>query len=174
MKKTLLLLSIVFLSATFISAKAEGNKFGIRAGYQSTYLFLEGSKLGDGASGYYAGIFKDREIAPLFRLSAGLELSQFGGEVVKEDVKLTYIGVPVLIKAKLGPVSALAGSGVNFKVSDSNIDDARTVDIPISVGAGFNILFINIEARYVWGMNDIIKDSGLRNQAFQIGLSARF
>ncbi len=180
-KIVMLCFMFIMISATIM--KAEGNKFGVRAGYQSSNLVSDGDKLGKGLSGYYVGVFKDHDFfVPLLRLSTGLEFSQMGfkgdDSVIDGDkLSINYLGIPIGVKAKLGPVFGTVGSGINFKVGESgkydDIDyDLKSFDIPVYVGAGVNILFLGIEGRYIWGMTDIDKDT--KNRVFQIGLTARF
>ena len=109
---------------------------------------------------------------PLLRLSYGLEYSQLGADTYKLD----YIGIPIAVKAKIGPVTGLVGSGINFKISEPDkadgADSFTAYDVPVFVGLGFNILFLGIDARYQWGLTDL--EGSINNESFQIGLSARF
>lgn len=173
MKKITLLLFALVMTASFSNLKAGDNKIGVRAGWQSTAFSLDGNKFGDNLSGYYLGAFRDHQLVPLLRFSAGLELSQFGAEIEKENFAITYLGVPLALKAKLGPISAIGGSGVNFKIGESDGMDANGIDIPVYLGAGFNFLMIGIEGRYIWGLTDAV-DGGYKNRGFQLGATIRF
>ncbi|WP_075591183.1 porin family protein [Labilibacter marinus] len=172
MKKITLLLLALVMTASFSSLKAGDNKIGVRAGWQQTMFMYDGNKVGDNLSGYYVGAFRDHQLVPLLRFSAGLELSQFGAEIEKEKMAITYLGIPLALKAKLGPISAIGGSGINFKIGESDGMDVNSIDIPVYLGAGFNILMIGIEGRYIWGLSDVA--DGIKNRGFQLGATIRF
>lgn len=180
MKKGILLLFVAILAATFTTAKAGDNKIGVRAGYQNTNVYLDGTSIGDNLSGFYVGAFREHQLIPILSLSVGLEYSQMGyksTDIIKDNININYLGIPVGLKAKLGPVSAIAGTGFNFKVGAHDLikDDIKGYDIPVYLGAGFNILMIGIEARYQWGLTDIV-DGGDKatNRGFQLGISVGF
>ncbi|WP_282037674.1 outer membrane beta-barrel protein [Saccharicrinis aurantiacus] len=177
MKKVVFFLSMVMLTSTFITAEAGDNKWGVRAGYQNTNIYSDGDAIGDNLGGFYIGAFREHQLIPLLSLSAGLEYTQMGMKAFDENMNLNYLGVPVGLKAKLGPISAIGGTGINFKVGEHDMyDDVKGFDIPVYLGAGFNVLMIGIEARYQWGLTDINGDSAgkFANRGFQIGISVGF
>ena len=181
------------LNYAFAGDDDEGSKIGgIRAGWQLSGIYEDGSlPSGYGTnSGFYAGFFRDTKIIPLLRLGTGIEYSQVGlvRDSANVDAKrvLHYIAIPIDLKVKLGPVFALAGASLNFRVADVNtVNDQKTdpvfesnvFDIPLFVGAGVKILFITIEARYHWGMLNVIGSGDQFNnnsQYFQLGAAVSF
>ena len=176
MKKVIVIFSLLVLGNLTFKSLAQDKKFGIRGGYQTSYLTQDGDKTGSSKSGFYLGAYKDTKVFPFLHVNTGLEYSQMGASNLDNgDYTLNYIGVPLALKAKVGPLYALAGSGFNVKVAEKGNpydSSAKWFDIPAYVGAGFNILFVAVEAKHTWGLTDI--NNGLSNNGFQVGLSMRF
>jgi len=172
-------LVIVLMAAILLampSLKAQDSSFGIRAGWQSALLNSDGDK-SDKLSSFYAGVFKERKIIPLLHYGYGLEFAQMGGKDKDVDLeyKLGYIGVPVYAKAKVGPVYGLLGSGINVKISETDIEGAekaKGMDIPVYAGVGLNFLMLSIEARYHWGLMEVQDQT--KNQYLQVGIGLSF
>lgn len=180
MKKAVMFLSVVLLATTLSTAKAGDNKWGVRAGYMNSNVYLEGESIGDNLSGFYLGAFREHQLIPLLSLSAGLEYSQMGFKstgIIDDNMNINYLGVPVGLKVKVGPVSAIGGAAFNFKVGENDsYEDLKGYDIPVFLGVGFNVLMIGIDARYQWGLTDIndATDVKTANRGFQIGLNVAF
>lgn len=176
MKKIVFLACLIAISATSFNVLAQDKKFGIRAGYQTSFLSSDGEKVNSSKSGFYAGVYRDTKIFSFLNFNSGLEYSQLGGSKFdSNDYTLNYVGIPLGLKVKIGPLYAQGGTGFNVKVAESGAPatyDTKWFDIPAYVGAGFNILFMSIEARRTWGLTDIA--NGLNNNGFQLGLNMRF
>jgi hypothetical protein len=168
------------------------SKTGIRAGWQYSTIAFDGSIPNgyDPLSSFYAGFFRDNKIIPLLRLGTGIEYSHIGNKSIAADndslpsITLQYISIPIDLKVKLGPVFVLGGFSLNFKVAekwDLNGDKynpptnlkAGTFDIPLFLGAGVQIFFIAIEARYYWGMINLY-DGNTKTQYLQVGGTISF
>ncbi len=174
-----ILLIAVCISIT-VSVQAQ-NKIGIRAGYQSSTWHKDGSQLAgsDANSSFYAGLFKEKKLIPLLHLGFGLEYLQNGAKLAGDNKQvINYLGIPVYLKAKVGPFYALTGLGLNIKLSEKYFEGdnsvsvpegskTKGVDYPFILGAGFKILMFSIEARYHWGLGDI--NNGITNQYLQVG-----
>ena len=187
MKKICSLLLIFILAVTILQVKAQkGEKFGIRAGYQSSAWYKGGSQLPgtDPLSNFYVGVFKDNKILPAIHFGIGLEYFQNGYKINSNDKRVLHmLSIPVYAKVKIGPVFGLAGFGANFNVSEkiftndvasspSSDQKSKTVDFPFLIGAGVKFSIFTIEARYHWGLVDI--NEGYSNQYFQIGGAISF
>ena len=164
------------------SVQAQGKRsIGIRAGYQISGLF-EGSGRLTGTSNYgsfYSGLFKEKKMLPFLHLGTGLEYCQNGAELTGDRKQvISYLGIPVHLKAKLGPLYALVGVQPKVKLSEKIILDgdktsptdeqkSKTMDFPAYGGIGFNILIVSIEARYHYSMFET--NHGARNAYLQLG-----
>jgi hypothetical protein len=182
-----LTITITILAISIQSAQAQGKRsIGIRAGYQISGLF-EGSDYVTGTSSYgsfYLGAFKEKKIIPFLHWGTGLEYCINGAEIGENSKqKIHYLGLPVHLKAKLGPVYALVGVQPKVKLSEKIfIDDEKTsptdeqksstFDLPAYGGLGLNILIVSIETRYYYSM--IETNHGARNAYWQFGATLHF
>lgn len=153
----------------------KSSHFGVRAGWQWSLLNGSGGN-SDRLSSMYIGAYREHKLIPLLRYSYGLEYAQMGGDLKSAgDYRLNYIGVPIYLKGKLGPVYALAGTALNLKISESggNFDKkADTFDMPIFIGGGFKILIVSVEVRYGWGLFEVQETA--KNEYMQLGLTLSF
>ena len=178
-------IKLLFLALLIIGVSSNtfaGNKFGIRAGWQTSNI-----SIGNFSNLYtfYLGVFKEQKIIPFPRFGGGLEYQQSGAKFDANNIlKMHYITMPLYLKVKLGPVYALGGGAPSFKIAENwDIEEAHqeykdlanlnTFDFPIFAGVGINILILRIEARYYLGTMEIGQGSitsGTKNQYFQLGL----
>jgi hypothetical protein len=188
MKNNFSILLVLLFAIMLLPAKAQnkGEKFGVRAGYQSASWHKDGSEVAgtDPLNSFYAGLFKDNKILPALHFGIGAEYFQNGYSLSSASKRvLHYISIPLYLKAKIGPVFALGGFGVNFKVAEkiysNNVaanptdeEKSNTVDFPALLGLGAKISIFTIEARYHYGLAEV-KD-GAHNQYFQIGAGISF
>jgi len=183
MKRFLTLTILVAILTIFSqSALAQGKRsIGIRAGYQISGLFKDAEKL-PGTSNYasfYVGAFKEKKIIPFLHWGTGLEYCQNGAKLSDDSKQvIKYLGIPVHLKAKVGPVYALVGVQPKVKLSEKIMKDSdktsptdeqksKTMDFPAYGGIGFNILIVSIEARYQYSMFET--NHGARNAYLQLG-----
>ncbi|WP_068475292.1 outer membrane beta-barrel protein [Saccharicrinis aurantiacus] len=176
MKKLLVVAFItILLFGSIINLMAQDKHFGVRAGYQNSSLMLNSHKQGQSLNGYYAGAFRDTKMLPFMFFHSGIEYMQMGGKIENNDYVLNYIGVPLGLKFKVGPLYAVGGAMVNFKISEKGSpydNKANWYDSNVYAGAGLEILIFCLEAKYMWGLTDV--NNGLRNDAVQIGCGIRF
>ena len=185
MKRNSVVLLIAFFLATAITVQAQ-DKIGIRAGYQSSAFYKDGSQLTgtDPYSSFYVGLFKDNKIIPAVHIGIGLEYMQTGKKVDDNNKQvLSYLSVPVYGKVKIGPFFGLGGIAANFKVSEkvfvngnsakpTDEQESKSVDFPLFLGAGFKISIFTLEARYHWGLTDI--NNGASSHYLQLGGAVSF
>lgn len=179
------LLSLILVFAFSFSIYAGDKDRGIRAGYVSGQVKVDNKNLLENSlGGFYLGIYKDKRIVPAVRLGAGLEYVQTGSQQDSDNkYQLGYIGIPIKVQGKVGPVYGLGGLAPSFKISEKmtllgqNVDipddtKANVFDLPVFVGGGFQIMMIGIEARYYWGLTEIQEKT--KNQYLQVGLTLSF
>lgn len=115
----------------------------------------------------------------------GFEINQtLLGTNYKTEYKLDYINVPVLAKIYLGKAFSIeAGPQFGLKIGEKYENDDATIetndvndfDTAIAAGLSFNFdggLFIT--GRFTQSLNEVVKDSGSKNQVFQAGLGFKF
>ncbi len=158
---------------------------GIRFGWHSSQFSKDGEAWSDESmQSFYAGFFRDNKIVPMFHFGTGLEYYKNGVKFDSDNHRdFHYVSVPLNGKFKLGPAFALAGFAPSFKVAERIVTDgdsqkptdaqkAEWFDIPFYVGAGVKLLFITIEARYHWGLLEVV--DGYKANSFQLGLGLSF
>lgn len=190
MKHIISITAAVFIFTFFTvdmkaGAKADGDKVGgLRVGYHSTQFNLNGDFVGEPLQNFYIGLFRDTKIIPLLHFGSGLEYYKNGTKFDSGDLReLHYLSIPLNLKLKLGPVFALGGAAPSFRLADritvdgvkeNPTDDQKSewFDIPLFVGAGVKIWFVTLEARYHWGMLEVV--DGYKSQSFQLGAGISF
>lgn len=176
----------VFVFTSVFAQEDEKTVSGIRGGFQSARLVMDGSTPYDDASNlesFYIGFFNDNKIVPLLYFGKGLEYFQNGQKYSDGKRILHTISVPLYLKLKIGPVYGLGGIAGNIKVSEKytvdNVinptenDKSNWFDAPLFLGAGVKIFFVSVEARYHWGLLKV-RDNGLHSQYLQLGAAISF
>lgn len=104
---------------------------------------------------------------------------------IDDDVKLTYVSIPVMVQFKPGGGFYLeAGPQVSFKISenigDIPIDDfAKDLDLGIGAGLGYSFGKFGIGGRYIVGLSKVGDfdagdvDPDFKNSTIQVGLFLR-
>jgi hypothetical protein len=190
MKKILLSLVLVALmtNGDLLAQQESGrhNRFGgIRGGYQGAALVMDGNNYqgSDTYTTFYVGIQRDNKLGAMFYHGSGLDYFQTGVQMGdNKDLMLHYISLPNHLKIKIGPVYALGGLAPSFRVAEREViagdaqkpDENMTgwFDIPAYAGVGIKIFFLNVEARYHWGLVDVM--DGYYNRYFQLGAGISF
>lgn len=186
--KTVVRLLIISCLVTLININEtiaqDDTRNTIRIGYHSGQMFDDGNKpFENDLSGVYFGIARDIPFATIIHLNAGLEYFQTGSKSDDQNkIALSYISVPVGLKVKIGPVSAMGGASAGFRIStketingvesDPLINDYNRIDGTVYLGAGFKILALGVEIRYHWGFRDVFDQ--YKNQFLQIGANLHF
>jgi hypothetical protein len=176
MKKILVL--AVFL-VTAMSAEAQIVKFGIKGG--ANFAKLDGDNIDSKMiTSFHAGIAAEIKALPILAIQPELLYSSQGAKVEgQDDIKLDYVSVPVLAKFYILPsiLSLDAGPQFSFLVSD-NLDSAvesKSFDMAIAGGLGVNLgKHLFGQARYVVGLTETTKDSGVKNNVFQLSVGYFF
>ncbi|TRX70845.1 outer membrane beta-barrel protein [Carboxylicivirga sp. M1479] len=183
-----LVFSLVIVMLGFISttqAKDGPDGKGIRAGWQSSFIAIDGVELSDESNGFYVGFFKSNNIGvSILKLDTGLEYYQVKGEKTyslfntqfKSELKLHYVNIPIALRVKLGPIYGLGGLsgalkvGGDYKIDGQEVDlDVSTFDAGAHLGLGVKFLMLGVEAKYNWGLVDVIEDTDSKTEYFQIG-----
>ena len=124
-------------------------------------------------------------------LSAGVLYSMQGVKASEESVdctlKLDYLNVPILANFyvakgfavklgvqpgfKLSSKAEFKGSGGSKEV---DVDGFKSVDLSIPVGVSYQYQNIVFDARYNWGVTNIVEDSDSKHSVFQITVGYKF
>ena len=140
------------------------------------------ARLSFGVEGQYA-------VTDKFGISAGLMYSQQGnnsmvydlqpanGNMYRYKFKMDYLNIPILANYYLFKGLAVkAGIQPGFKIHD-NISSSMTpksFDLSIPVGLSYEYKNVCLDARYNYGLTDVMKGYDQKNSVFQITLGYKF
>lgn len=185
--KKLMLMAALMLSATMSYAQHAVGTTTIQPKIGLNVATITQDDNADPRIGLVAGAEFEHQIAPRFSLSAGVLYSMQGAKYDDATLKMDYINVPILanyyitrglaIKAGLQPGfninHKLSGNGVSIDIDHTGFD-AKTVDLSIPVGLSYEIDNFMIDARYNFGVTEIIEDADSKNSVFQISVGYKF
>uniref|UniRef100_A0AB33IZ34 Porin family protein n=1 Tax=Prevotella sp. GTC17254 TaxID=3236794 RepID=A0AB33IZ34_9BACT len=150
---------------------------------------------GDIRVGLVAGGEFEYQATDMVSLSAGVLYSMQGakGTEVVEGVnvgatlKLDYINVPIMANVhvakgfavKLGVQSAFnVNSSVKAKAAgvmiSQDLDVVKSFDFSIPVSLSYEYNNFVVDARYNWGLTEVVKESSAKNSVFQVALGYKF
>lgn len=187
MKKILMLSLAVF---AFSALKAQSPSFGIKAGLNTSNLWVKDANSSDYITGLHAGFLAHLHLSDRWALQPEIMYSGQGGEVtagsLTNKLNLHYVNVPVLFqymfdngfRLQAGPqIGFLASANNQAKGLESDAkDDFKPVDISFPVGLGYlSKSGLGIDGRWVPGLSEIQKSGKpTANNVFQLGLFYQF
>lgn len=171
--KKLFLLAIVLIGFTTIS-NAQSIKFGVKGGLNLTRI--NGDNVADGLdarTGFHIGAVAQLGLLDKFMLQPEILYSAQGAN----DLNIDYINIPILLKYKfLKFVSFEAGPQFGILVNDEypDIIETKSFDLSVAAGAGVEFGDFFAQARYNFGVSEVIEDSDIRNGTFQLSVGYYF
>lgn len=190
MKKFIIILIIIFAALDNYGQFSIGPKIGYSASKLSTdFDTIKESARNNFQIGAFMRFGKKLYIQPELSYATSGGTLKREGSGLKEDITLKNLYVPVLvgyklIDAKVFNVRVLAGPVANFILNKKvNFDetypnpvqeaDLKNVAWGMDVGAGVDILFLTLDLRYEFGLNNIYNGSGsqsIKNNVFIVSL----
>ena len=199
MKKSVLVIALMIMSTTFISAQ-EYVYFGVKGGVNFS------SFNGDGyddfvdpeeRTSFHLGLLAEIPVSDRFSIQPEVLYSAQGYDISSIDggddieYQLDYINVPVLAKVYLfNRFSLEAGPQIGFLVHEEvdsnptgdggdfnlNDDQFKKVDFGVGIGASYKISNFFISGRYTLGLTDIYDIDGVdaKNSVIQAGVGLMF
>lgn len=200
--KNLLLFSL--FSMLMSLSYAQNVSFGLKAGLTSSDWRISSASMDEvylSRSSMHAGAFVNLNISKRFSLQPEVIYNITGAKINNIDVTnraagssdllydLQYVNVPIMTRFKFnnnihlefGPqLGILIKANANFEGENFDIsDELEKMDLGIGAGAGYefeNGIFFN--ARYVYGMSNIVRDLGqddwIKNNVLQFSTGYRF
>ena len=169
-------------------ANSQNTSFGIKAGYNSASVKVEGAPDWESRSGIHGGVFAHIHVSSHFAVQPELIYNRhLGGERVNEKLKFSYLSLPVLAQYMINEGFRLqTGPQLGFLVSSTRTVGTNEVDVDPLVSAmdiswvfGAGYVFksgFGIDARYNMGLNNISEEDNIkaRNRVFQAGVFYQF
>jgi hypothetical protein len=154
----------------------------IRAGWQNSNLVSGDANSKNTLNSFYVGINRKIKLISILKLETGVEYMIAGAEFDNDTkVKLQYVGVPINLSVKIGPVYAIGGVTANWMVhqdvtvggqSANDGNNVKDFDWTSGIGLGVDILMFSVEARYYYGLSEVIHNS--HNSFVQAGFRFNF
>lgn len=196
MKKSVLVIAMMFLGTTFMSAQ-EYVTFGAKGGVSFSDFsgdgwadFEEGS---NARTSFHLGLLAEVPLSERFSLQPEVLYSSQGFDLVQiddaEDVtfQMDYVTVPVMLKMYvLEGLSILAGPQAGFLV-ESQIEGDETIteldeenfnnfDLSLGLGAEYKFQSFFVYGRYNAGLTDVYEQDAFnaKNSVIQAGIGFLF
>lgn len=199
MKKSVLVIAMLIMSTTFISAQ-EYVYFGVKGGVNFSSFSGDGYESFEDPkerTAYHLGLLAEIPLGERFSIQPEVLYSAQGYDIASLDdaddieFQLDYINVPILAKFYLfnrfsieaGPqIGFLVNEEVDFNPGDDggdvNLDDDqfKSVDFGVGLGASYKISNFFISGRYNLGLSDIYDQEGVdaKNSVIQAGVGIMF
>lgn len=178
MKKIILVLTAVIA----FSASQAQTKFGLKGGINSSKeRYPEAALSTDSKVGFLVGGFVTIPAGKKMSIQTELLFQTLGGKSMVENMKTTYIQVPVLFKFNANKkVYFEAGPQIGFLLSAksgaTNQKAAyKSTDLQLALGTGFNInKQVSLGLRYGSTLGSMGKDDKGKNQSFALSLAYSF
>ena len=175
MKKTLLTLSLAFISAMAFSQASVS--LGIKAGANFANTNISGSESITSLHAGAYGLFKFANLGVQPEVLFSKQGSSFSRG---SEINLDYVNVPVMVKLYLpAGFNLQAGPqfGILLNAEDEDgadlKDSLKSSDLSAAVGAGWDAPFgLQFTARYVFGLSDNNDGFGteVKNKTFQLSI----
>ncbi|WP_417444741.1 porin family protein [Joostella sp.] len=191
MKKHILVIATL-LVGTVASAQSWSDEFqlGARGGVNFSSVTGDDIDSPDNRTSFYAGLVAEAPISERVSIQPEVFYSGQGFDVDDQDTEfqVDYIQVPLLAKIYLAEGFNLhAGPQVGFKVNeeldfeptedagDFDTDEINDIDFQLTGGAEYK--FENgffLQARYSYGLSEVVEDTDIHNSVFSAGLGFMF
>lgn len=187
MKKLSLL---VAFTAIALGASAQEFSYGIKAGLSISNIGGKEMTSNENKVGYFFGISTEIELTRFLSIAPELSHSAQGVKIagggIQSIYRLNYINLPVMAKyyilenwsVNIGPQF---GYAVTMRI---NKDDGEFVNLPseeynsfdLALAAGTTYKYGNVylDARYNYGLTEVLKSVKCYNRVFQLGVGRNF
>ncbi len=188
MKKVMIMAALMLSSVATFAQQAVGT-WSIQPKLGITIANLTGDiKNNDAKVGFIGGAEAEYQATDMISITGGLLYSMQGSKVEDRKVNLGYLNVPVLCNVYVAQNLAVKlGAQLGFNVSAKIKENGKstdfsnyynTLDFSIPVGLSYEFNNVVLDARYNWGVSNILKENVLNekahNSVFQLTLGYKF
>lgn len=185
MMKKIFTMIICLTIATGAFAQEKGFTWGVKAGLNLADMIgkdVDGTKM---KAGFNAGIVTEFALSEKFSVGPELVYSLQGCKMGDAKYNASYINLPIMAKyyvidklsINLGPQFGYL-AGLKTKVGSESVKVDKSMynkfDVAIGIGATYNFGMIFADARYNWGMTNVLKGGKNKNSVIQIGVGCKF
>ena len=176
MNKVKVLLIALVISVSGISQSID---LGVKAGVNFSSINYD-NVASSSITGFQAGVFAGIKFSDKLGIQADLLYSKQGAELTLEEIDLSYVNVPIILKyyvfqglnIQLGPQFGFVISD-NIKEILAGQVDAKSADVSGVVGLGYDLpLGLRVDARYNFGFSNVIEgiEGDSSNKVFSIAV----
>lgn len=186
--RSYLRLGLCAVFAILVSSPVEaqqGAGFGLKGGWLYS-SFSEANRDFDSNNGWAAGIFFGGNRDGVLGVQAEVLYARKGASAGDTSVDLHYLEIPLLARLNLGSSNRNTGAllyaiggpvfDVRLRARQDDFDvrnNYESTDAGLIAGAGVEISRFLLEARYNWGLRNILKSGGgatteLNNRSFAV------
>jgi hypothetical protein len=195
MKKVVLFLTMA-LTTAMISAQAWSDNFqlGIKGGLNFATVAGDNFDSPDGRTSFYAGLLAEAPLTDRVSLQPEVFYSAQGFDITDEpnspdaQFQLDYIQVPLVLKLYLlDGLNIQAGPQFGFKINeetdldptedggDIGSDAIKDFDFQVTAGAEYKFAArFFVQARYSYGLSEIIENFDVHNSVLSAGIGFMF
>lgn len=188
MKKSILIIAILFIGATSFAQNSNNVQLGVRGGANFATVAGDDYDSPDSRTSFYLGLLAEAPLSDHVSLQPEVYYSGQGFDVDNAQFKVDYIQVPLLLKFYIADgLNIQAGPQFGFKVNeefdfdpneDSGSFDTDSVnDFDFQGAAGVEYKFPSgffIQGRYSYGFSEMVEDVDVHNSVFSAGLGFMF
>lgn len=178
------------LLVTALPASAQGPGFGVKLG--PTFSSFDAATGGyNNKTGLQGGVFFGGNLPGSVGIMGEVLYAKKSAEQGGVTTDLHYLEIPILLRLNAGArnrsgVTAYAIGGpaidINLKAAQGNLDvksNYQSTDLGIIAGGGIEITRFILEARYNWGLRNVLKANNgpvtdLKTRSFAIMAGFRF
>lgn len=181
MKKLICLLVVACF--TTIGVQAQDVSFGAKAGLNFANLSGDDVDL-ENVTSFHLGLVAEIMLTEKFAVQPEILYSGQGASEENYTLKLDYVTIPVMAKFFVAPgLSLEAGPQIAFNVlaeedydgDSEEIEDINSFDFGGGIGLGYEFARkIFVQARYVMGFTEIMDDTDVKNNVFQLSVGYKF
>lgn len=175
--KNLKILCILLITAQM--SYAQDIDFGVKLG--ANFASISDVSDASNKTGFVGGAFLNVKFSKI-GIQPELLYSQQGAKFDAFDFDLNYVNVPVMLKYYVfGGLNLQVGPQFGFLVDDNLSDsvesgiEAESFDLSGAAGLGYDLpLGLRADARYIFGLTDIVDGEDGKNGVFTISLGYSF
>lgn len=194
MRMRVAVLSSLFVLAsllfTALPARAQGPGFGVKLG--PTFTSFDAVSGGyNNKTGFQGGVFFGGNLPGRVGVMGEVLYAKKSTEQNGQTLDLYFLEIPILLRVNAGArdrtgLTAYAIGGpaidINLKAKQNNLnvkDNYQSTDLGVIAGGGIEISRFILEARYNWGLRNVLKaNSGpatdLKTRSFAVMVGFRF
>ncbi len=171
--KRLALLTVLAIGFS-LSSHAQNFHFGAKVGLN--FADITGDIDFDGRTSFHIGAVAELGVADKFAIQPELIYSSQGADLGSFDTNIDYLNLPILGEYKVSEnLSLQLGPQFGINVAEGDdVDDVESFDLSGAAGVEVSFSKFFAQARYNFGLTDVVDGFDSKNSVFQISVGYWF